>query len=154
MTECARIADELRRAVSGAAWHGDSLSKILKGVTAARAAAHPIPSAHSIWELVLHLSAWEGVALRRMAGISTKLSDARNFPQVIDATESAWQQTLEQARAIHRDLVAAVEEFPERSLSKQVPGKKGAHYNFRYMFHGLTQHVAYHAGQIALLKKM
>jgi len=154
MTETARIADELRRAFHGAAWHGDSLFKILKGVTAAQAAAHPIPTAHSIWELVLHLAAWEGVALRRMAGAAAKLSDAKNFPQVIDTSESAWHQTLEQARRMHDELIAAVEKFPDRSLGKQVPGKTGAHYNFRYMLHGLAQHAAYHAGQIALLKKM
>ena len=92
--------------------------------------------------------------MRRMAGKSAKLSDAKNFPQVIDTTESAWRQALEQARRIHDDFIAAVEKFPERSLSKQVPGKRGAHYNFRYMLHGLAQHAAYHAGQIALLKKM
>jgi uncharacterized damage-inducible protein DinB len=35
-----------------------------------------------------------------------------------------------------------------------VPGKKGAHYNFYYMLQGVVQHELYHAGQIALLKKM
>jgi hypothetical protein len=82
------------------------------------------------------------------------LSDAKNFPQVIDASENAWRQALEQARRMHDDLIAAVEKFPERSLGKQIPGKRGAHYNFRFMLHGLAQHAAYHAGQIALLKKM
>ena len=50
MSEVASIADQLRRAFNGKAWHGDSLLKILKDVTAAKAAAHPIDGAHSIWE--------------------------------------------------------------------------------------------------------
>jgi len=154
MTETTRIADELRRAFHGEAWHGDSLFEILKGVPAAQAAARPIKNAHSIWELVLHLAAWEGAVQRRMTGVALQLSDAENFPPVTDTSDPAWQKALEQARHVHQDLVAAVEKFPEASLAKQVPGKQGAHYNFAYMLHGLAQHAAYHAGQIALLKKM
>jgi len=154
MSETARIADELRRAFEGGAWHGDSLFKILKGVTPAQAAARPIRNAHSIWELVLHIAAWEGVARRRMAGAAAKLSTAKNFPPVADTSATAWQEALQHLRRRHEELVDAVEKFPEASLWKQVPGKQGAHYNFYFMLHGLAQHAAYHAGQIALLKKM
>jgi len=57
-SEAARIADQLRRAFDGDAWHGDSLFEILEGVTAAQTAARPITRAHTIWELVLHIAAW------------------------------------------------------------------------------------------------
>jgi uncharacterized damage-inducible protein DinB len=154
MTETALIADELRRAFYGEAWHGDSLMKILRGVTAAQAAARPIENAHCIWELVLHISAWDGAVQRRMTGKAVKLSAAENFPRIPDTSEAAWKKTIEHVRAVHDELAAAVEKFPAASLRKQVPGKKGAHYNFAYMLHGLAQHAAYHAGQIALLKKM
>jgi uncharacterized damage-inducible protein DinB len=154
MTETTRIADELRRAFDGEAWHGDSLFKVLKGVTAAQAAARPTRNAHSIWELVLHIAAWEGVAWRRMAGAATELSAAKNFPAVTDTSEEAWREALVRLRGTHEELIDAVEKLPEASLSKQVPGKEGAHYTFYFMLHGLAQHAAYHAGQIALLKKM
>jgi uncharacterized damage-inducible protein DinB len=153
MTETDRIADELRRAFDGTAWHGDSLFKILKGVTAAQAAARPIPEAHSIWELVLHLAAWEDAVRRRMTGVAVKLSAEENFPRVDDTSTAAWQTALGHLRRIHKKLLDAVRKFPEASLRKQVPGKRGAHYNFSFMLHGLAQHAAYHAGQIALLKK-
>ena len=154
MSETARIADQLRRAFYGGAWHGDSLYKILNGVTAAQAAARPIKGAHTIWELVLHIAAWDDAVRRRMTGVAVKLSAAKNFPPVLDTSEEAWAKTLEQVRRVHEELIAAVEKFPEKSLAKPVPGKKGAHYNFYYMLHGVVQHELYHAGQIALLKKM
>ena len=154
MTETALIADELRRALDGEAWHGDSLFEILKGVTATQAAAHPLSNAHSIWELVLHIAAWDGAVRRRMTGVAVFLSNEENFPPVTGTSEQAWQKTLTHLRKTHEDLIDAVEKFPEASLAKQVPGKQGAHYNFDYMLHGLAQHAAYHAGQIALLKKM
>jgi uncharacterized damage-inducible protein DinB len=154
MSESAHIADELRRAFDGEAWHGEPLFRILKGVTAAQAAAHPIENAHSIWELVLHIAAWDDAVRRRMGGVAVKLSAAKNFPPVTDTSEAAWQKALMHVRETHDELVAAVEKFPAASLGRQVPGKTGAHYNFRFMLHGISQHVAYHAGQIALLKKL
>src|SRR5579859_5331075 len=153
MSESTRIADQLRRAFYGGAWHGDALFEILKGVTAEQAAARPIANAHSIWELVLHIAAWDGAVRRRMTGVAVKLSAKKNFPPLVDTSEAAWARTLEHVRRVHDELVDAVEKFPQKSLSKQVPGKKGAHYNFYYMLHGVVQHELYHAGQIALLKK-
>jgi len=153
MSQTARIADELRRAFDGEAWHGDALFETLKGVTAPQAAAHRIKNAHSIWELVLHIAAWEGAVRRRMTGVAVMLTGDDNFPPVADASDSAWQKALMHLQRTHDELIDAVEKFPEASLDNQVPGKQGAHYNFSFMLHGLAQHAAYHGGQIALLKK-
>ncbi len=153
MSESSRIADQLRRAFYGEAWHGDSLFEILRGVSAAQAAAHPVANAHSIWELVLHIAAWDGAVRRRMGGTAVALSDEENFPPVKDTSEAAWNKTLEHLRRTHDQLVEAVIAFPDARLSDQVPGKQGAHYNFYDLLHGVAQHELYHAGQIALLKK-
>jgi len=153
-SEAARIADQLRRAFDGNAWHGDSVFEILADVTAAQAAARPIKNAHSIWELVLHIAAWDGAVLRRLGGAAVELSDAENFPPVTDASEAAWRAALAEVRRVHEKLIAAVAALPDSRLDQTVPGKKGAHYTFYYMLHGVVQHELYHAGQIALLKKM
>jgi uncharacterized damage-inducible protein DinB len=154
MSEADRIADQLRRAFYGEAWHGDSLFEILEGVTSAQAAARPIAGAHSIWELVLHIAAWDGAVMRRLGGVAVELSDAENFPAVTDASEAAWQRALAEVRRVHEELVAAVSVLPDARLYEMVPDKEGAHYTFYYMLHGVVQHELYHAGQIALLKKM
>ncbi len=152
-SEAARMADQLRRAFVGEAWHGDSLFEILEGVSATQAAARPIKHAHTIWELVLHIAAWDGAVLRRVGGREVELSDAENFPAVTDVGEAAWRRTLAEARRVHEQLVAAVLALPDSRFREMVPGKDGAHYTFYYMLHGLAQHELYHAGQIALLKK-
>ena len=61
MTELERIAHELARAHQGDPWHGSNAHAILAGLTAPQAAARPIPGAHSIWELLLHLTGWRRV---------------------------------------------------------------------------------------------
>ena len=152
-SETARIADHLRRAFDGSAWHGPALLELLRDVDAAAAAAKPLPKVHSIWELVLHIAAWDGAVRRRLGGEAVALSDEQNFPPVRDTSESAWRKTLERVRRVHDELVRAVCESPDARLAEQVPGKEGAHYNFYYMLHGVVQHELYHAGQIALLKK-
>lgn len=51
-----RLLDELRRAWDGDPWHGDPVRRVLEGITADQAAARPLPHAHGVWELVLHMT--------------------------------------------------------------------------------------------------
>lgn len=153
MSETSRLADQIRRGFEGEAWHGDSLLELLADVDAKTAAAHPIKNAHSIWELVLHIAAWDDAVLRRTGGKAVELNDSQNFPPVIDTSDAAWRKAVEFAKQTHNQLVQAVAAFPDSRLQEQVPGKKEKHYNFFYMFSGVVQHELYHAGQIALLKK-
>jgi uncharacterized damage-inducible protein DinB len=152
-SQTARLADQIRRAFEGDAWHGDSIRELLSGVTAKTAAAHPIGKAHSIWELLLHIAAWDDAVIRRAGGSAVTLSDEQNFPAVRDSSEAAWQKTLAAVTKTHDDLVKTVAAFPDSRLQEQVPGKKQDYYDFYYMFSGIVQHELYHAGQIALLKK-
>jgi uncharacterized damage-inducible protein DinB len=151
MKEAERIADQLRRAMQGEAWHGPSLREILAGVTAAQAAARPIAAAHSIWELVNHITAWEGIVLRRMGGEAVKnVSSEIDWPPVGEKSEAAWQQALAALEASNHRLCDAIAKLPDKRLRERVPGKQDSFYG---ELHGIVQHDLYHAGQIALLKK-
>ncbi len=151
MSELDFIVDQLKRSFDGEAWHGPALMEILEGTNAATAAERPIASAHSIWELVLHVAAWERVITQRT---TTKqpltLSDAENFPSVSEVSESAWRDALQQLQAAHAQLIATASKLAQSRLDEQVPGKD---YDIRFMLAGAAQHAAYHGGQIALLKK-
>lgn len=151
MSEAARIADQLRRAFEGNAWHGPALLELLQDVDAATAAAKPLPSVHSIWELVLHIAAWDGAVLRRLGGKKAQLKSAQNFPRVPAPTEAAWREAIERMKRTHETLINAVAALPDSRLRDRVPGKR---YDFYHMLHGLVQHELYHAGQIAILKKV
>jgi len=155
MTECSRLADQIRRAFDGEAWHGDALVEVLSNVSAAQAAARPIKNAHTIWEIVLHIAAWDRAVLRRIGGTAVNLSHSENFPAILDTGELAWETAVEQTRRVHSDLVKAVAAFPDSRLPEQVLGKeKQPYYDYFYMFAGIAQHETYHTGQIVLLKKM
>ena len=79
-SEPALIAEQLRRAFEGDAWHGPALLELLREMDAATAAAQPLPDVHSIWELVLHVSAWDDAACRRLDGDRCSSRARRIFP--------------------------------------------------------------------------
>lgn len=149
-SEAARIADQLRRAFDGSAWHGPALFELLDGVDAATAAAKPFADVHSIWELVLHIAVWDKAASVRLGGIKTEPEGEENFPVVPKPTAANWRQAARQLARDHNELVKTVEALPDSRLWERVPGKK---YDFYFNLHGVVQHELYHAGQIAILKK-
>ena len=150
MTETERILDQLHRAFAGEAWHGPSVMAILEGVTAQQAAAHPIANAHSIWELVLHIGAWEAAGTRRLAGDPAKLSDQEDWPSVGDPSEAAWNQTKEKLNNGHAKFRDAIAKLDDSQLDGPVVESA---YSVYVTLHGIIQHTLYHAGQIAMLKR-
>ena len=150
MSQIAFIVDQLKVAFDGEAWHGPALMEILDGINAQTAAAHPLPAAHSIWELVLHVATWERVIARRIQGQEFMPSDDENFPQVRQPTDSAWREAVKMLQKTHAELIQLVSAMKEPRLDERVPGKD---YDLRFMLTGAVQHAAYHASQVALLKK-
>jgi uncharacterized damage-inducible protein DinB len=148
--ESVRIADQLRRAFKGSAWHGPALLELLEDVDAATAAAKPLAEVHSIWELVLHVAVWDDAASRRLNGQKYQPTGLANFPLAPQPTEAAWQKCIAETKRTHDALVKTVAALDDSRLRDRVPGKR---YDFYHMLQGIAQHELYHAGQIAILKK-
>jgi uncharacterized damage-inducible protein DinB len=151
MSEVERIAEQLRKAFEGKAWHGPSVRELLSSTTRGQAAKRPIPGAHTIWEIVLHIGVWESVVRRRLQGeLVTNLAPEQDWPAVRDVSEGAWWKTLEDLEKGHRQLRQSIIRLTDERLGETVCGKD---YTVYVMLHGIIQHDLYHAGQIALLKK-
>lgn len=150
MSEIKRIIDQMDRAMNGEAWHGPHLEELLKDVSAQQASAHPVASAHSIWELVNHIGAWNSILAQRAAGHVVAVTPAQDWPPVTDTSAAAWNRALEQMRASRVQLRSAVQKLTDAQLEDTAPGKDHSIY---VMLHGGVQHDLYHAGQIAVLKK-
>ena len=148
--ELPRIVDQLRRAFEGDAWHGPSVLEALTGINAKMAAAKPIPTAHSIWEIVEHIGAWDDAIRQRLNGRALQLSPEQDWPAISDSSNAAWINSIDTLKKRHSDLCSAISAMPEQRLLAPVPGKD---YDFYHMLHGAVQHALYHAGQIVLLKK-
>jgi hypothetical protein len=151
-SESLRIADQLRRALGGDAWHGTPLRGLLAGVTAEQALARPLPNGHNIWELLLHMDAWTSAASDAAMGapMAKIFQTPQDWPVPADTSVAAWQAAVGHFFLVGERLAEAIGEFPDSRLTETVPGRK---YDFYFLFHGIVQHNLYHGGQIAMLKK-
>lgn len=153
MSDTAKFyAVTLHKSFVGKAWHGPSLMEALDGVDSSAASARPLANAHSIWELVNHIQAWNRIIVEwlRDRPADVALGSREDFPAVSDASESAWRRTLEELMATEKELERAVAALTDEHLRKTVPGRK---YDFHTVCAGLPHHFTYHAGQISILKK-
>ena len=151
MSEIKRIANQLERANRGDAWHGPSLTQVLRDIDAETAASHPIVSAHSIWEIALHIAVWSDIVRHRLAG--NKLGDPpaeEDWSVPIDKGSAGWTATIDRVDQANDRLLTAILALDDRQLDEIVPGKGFSVYD---ILHGVVQHNLYHAGQIVMLKK-
>jgi hypothetical protein len=149
MTEAQRIADQLQRSQKGPAWHGPALGELLRDLDAAAAQRRTLPGAHNIWELLLHVNAWQSAALEALAGRALpELDGSQDWPAA-GSTEEDWHHALGEFDRVNRGLGAGLGSFSDQRLSDDVPGRD---YSFYFLLHGVVQHNLYHAGQIAILK--
>ncbi len=151
VSEVMRLEEQLRLALEGEAWHGPSVLETLAGVSAEQASSHPIPDAHSIWEIVLHIGSDYTLVLHRLAGDGRQLTPEEDWPSCPPATAENWQQAVEGLRRLNQQLREKVRAFPadrlDEPLVPEVP------YSAYTQFIGVTQHNLYHTGQISLLKR-
>jgi uncharacterized damage-inducible protein DinB len=147
MNESERIADQLHRAFNGKAWHGPSVKEALENVSAGTALARPLTGAHSIWELVHHLSAWIAEADATVRGKPYEsMKGEKDWPPVTEISSEAWEQCLRRMDTAETSLEDAVRALPPEKLGE---GERSLY----YLVHGIAQHNLYHAGQMMLLKK-
>ena len=157
MSEKRRIVDLSSRVMEGDPWHAGNIASLLSDVTAVEAAARPIPGAHSIWQLVLHMTAWADEVRARVAGVPAGNPAAGDWPRVGPVGRARWDAAraslFNAYEALHKDIAR----MPARDLSRPTNDPRnratGEGVSRYVTIHGVIHHAAYHAGQIALLKR-
>lgn len=150
MTESTRLARQYELALTGGAWHGPSWREVLEGVTHTDALATPIEGAHGIAAIVLHVTTWQDVVRLRLSGECPNVPPEEDWPEPILTGDAAWQAACRRSLEAGRALGTAVAAFPSERLHERRPGLTDTWFG---LVAGQLQHVLYHAGQIALLKK-
>lgn len=158
MREVDRLADLVVRVVDGDPWHGSNVATLLDGVTPALAAT-TLPGAHSIWQLVLHMTGWVDEARARLAGAPAGEPADGDWPAVPSVqSAAAWADAQRRLVESHRALAAALRAADDPALLAPVVDHRDAAAGTglsKYLtLHGLVHHTTYHAGQIALLRRL
>ena len=148
---------DLRSVFDGNPWHGSSITSVLDGIDARTAAKRVVPGAHTIWELVLHMTGWTREVTARVRGGSPK-SPPEDWPAPeTGGGESAWRAAKADLSAAHEELVREVDTLKAEDLVRWIGDKRdpalGTGVTVGTLIRGLLQHHTYHEGQIALLKR-
>lgn len=146
MTRVQTFVDQLETNFDGAPWHGPSVRRLLHGITSERAHQRVLPEAHTIAELLSHLTAWNEIVERRLGGEQVDVTADMDFP----SGGGSWEEQIGRLESAHEKLVARLAATPDERLDQSVAGKD---YTVAHMIDGLMHHNTYHSAQIALLKK-
>ena len=152
------LIDELHRAYDGDPWHGPSVTQILAGVTAAQAETRPAATVHSIAEIVAHMTSWVAEVTRRVQGHPAADPVEGDWPVPRALNETGWASMRLALNNAMARLTEAVAGFPESRWDDKVGESRnpelGTGMTYQQTVLGLVQHLAYHGGQIAILKKL
>ena len=158
MTQIDDLIADLERENAGEPWHGPSRAAVLADVDASLAARRPPGGAHTIWELVLHMTAWTGEVARRLRGATAGLPPEGDWPPMPAPSDDAWRAAKRALDDAHRELVASLRTLPPERLDDVVrttpTSPEVAGVSYAVTVRGVLQHDAYHSGQIAILKRV
>lgn len=152
--EIQRIKHSFKMIYNGTPWHGTSLLDLLKGVDYLQASQRVFPNSHSIWELVQHVYNWREFAVKKMegeAGFDIVLNSESDWANLQIPIEASWQNLLSELVENQKVMLEMLEGWLDEQLDDQVPGKD---YTYYTLLHGIIKHDIYHAGQIAMTRKM
>ena len=153
------LIDQLAREHDGDAWHGSSRASLLADVSVEEARRRPSPGVQSIWELVLHMTAWTREVTRRVEGHMASEPDMGDWPAIPASPDGgSWRAAITALDEAHAALRVAVGAIDPGRLTAPVQDARnrelGTGVTFAQTINGLVQHDVYHAGQIAIVKKM
>ena len=156
MTLRQTLTHRLKDTWHGSPWYGNPSDKILEGITAAEAATQLAPGSHTIWQLVLHMTAWTETTGQRVRGMGSKGPDRGDWPDVGDTSDAAWKAALAELDTARKALVEEINTAHEEDIQLHVkqhdPPFKDTGMSRAGTVYGLIEHDIYHLGQIALIR--
>ena len=152
MSEATTISAMLKSISHGPAWHGPSVIEALEGVSVSQALQKPLAGAHSIWEILLHMNAWQEHALNVANGADgAALQGEADWPPVpATPAEDEWETAQRRFEGGGQEIRELIMHFDDAKMHETVLGRE---FPIKVLLHGIVHHSLYHCGQIALLKK-
>jgi hypothetical protein len=158
MSEAQHLAEALTRHFSGSVSGAfEPFELVTEGLTAAQAAAVPMPRFNSVWAIVNHVWFWQEVLLRLLRN-QPATHEALDAPEPSGwgmagdpADEAAWQADRRRALAGNAALAAAVARLSEAELVETVEAWGSPKYQ---AIQSIIGHNSYHTCEIISVRHM
>lgn len=151
------VVKELKNALNGNPWHGQNVLYLLSSANPQTVFSHPILGAHSIAEIVAHLTAWTEEATDRLIGKVVKEPTKGDWPVIIASDHVTWNVILDDFMISNAKLISICVGITKDGWNTPIVDERnsplGTSTTYAELINGIVQHHAYHAGQIALLLK-
>ena len=104
------------------------------------------------------MTGWRHEVAERATGKPAGEPPAGDYPAIGEPTPARWKAALAALDASHEHLMNVVRGMSDDQLLKPTNDPRnrplGTGVSYYELLHGIVQHDAYHAGQIAILKKV
>lgn len=138
---------------NGSPWYGETLEAKLNDVTDKNAFLQPVDVAHSVAEIVCHMTYWRKGLLSHLEGDGTftpAVESPDNWVSVDTLTKEGWKKIFDDFNQSQKKTTQLLAKQNDEFLAKEY--SKGS--TFEYLIQGIIDHDVYHLGQIGLVKKL
>ncbi|MEX0289837.1 MAG: DinB family protein [Flavobacteriaceae bacterium] len=150
------IIQQLGEIHYGKPWIGSTFSRKLNLVDQGEYFKRPLEDMHSVAEIISHLTFWrEEAILKIKTGEGSKTDDCEENWLTNDKLKAIGWDTLKASYDESlSDLIALLRNKNDDFLAEQYYDTdfKG-YYTYNWLLNGMTQHDAYHLGQIGIIIK-
>jgi len=147
----ASLIDQMRMIYEGNNWHA-SVRDLLRSVTAEQAAWRPEQGGHTIHEIVAHVTYSASIVAARLREGEAVWDEALGWIMTPSTfTNNDWEAAISSYEDARNDLASAIAAMSHEQLAAD-RGKGRGTYND--MAQQVIHHEAFHAGQIAMLRRL
>jgi uncharacterized damage-inducible protein DinB len=132
-------------------WGNPGLARILTDVGVEEATWAPGGGAHSIWEEVNHIEYWSQFTLDYLRG---RGKSAKQAWPAGKGGPAGWRRAATRASKVHDALIRRIASLDDEALTARFGTSRPTRYTTDQLILGCASHIAYHVGQIAVLKKL
>lgn len=151
MSIAAEIARQLREVHFGGNMTGANLMDNIEGLTWQQATTQ-VHSLNTIALLTFHINYYEAGLIRVLHGGPLDIRDKYSYDMPPITSEEDWQTLKEKVLADGETFAKEIEQLTDSDVAGPfLDGKYGTMYR---NLTGLIEHMHYHLGQIALVRKM
>lgn len=151
------IGRQLSAVHNGQIWAGSTFTKKLDAIAENQVFIRPIPSVHSIAEIMAHIISWRKDAILKIKTGKGELTDSH--PEVWPSNETlkaiGWGKIREEDRSTLQELLELLDDKDDSFLDELYYDPEfSGNYPYSFVLEGMLHHDIYHLGQIGLVIKL
>ncbi|HEX5169478.1 MAG TPA: DinB family protein [Cyclobacteriaceae bacterium] len=144
-------ANRFNEIYNGSPWYGETVEVKLKGLAEEKAFVKP-QGAHSVAELVAHMTYWRKGLIARLEGdygFSPSVESMDNWTDISTLKARGWNKILDDFNHSQQKITQLLPKKNDKFLEEEYsPGS-----TFEYVIQGIIDHDVYHLGQIGLVRR-